>query len=153
MIKREEDGIWIILKETIALHHEEVFACLTTVGGLMRWFSVNATIDLRQGGEIVFGWDRGFTKRTTIAILDYDPGGRVVWDWYANHLDVHAPVYWEVQPHIEQGSRVILKQGPFREETDSLMAMAEEAESWRWYLCNLRSVLENKHDMRAVRPL
>jgi uncharacterized protein YndB with AHSA1/START domain len=153
MIAREDDGIWIILKETIAVHHEDVFACLTTADGLCRWFPVAATIDLRQGGEIVFGWDRDLTKKSTLAILDYDPGGRIVWDWYASYQDTHAPVYWDVQPEREQGSRVIMRQGPFKEDVDSLMAMAEEAESWRWHLCNLRSVLEARHDMRAVRPL
>jgi hypothetical protein len=34
-----------------------------------------------------------------------------------------------------------------------MISMADGAESWRWYLCNLRSVLESRHDMRAVRPL
>jgi hypothetical protein len=31
--------------------------------------------------------------------------------------------------------------------------MAEDAESWRWYLCNMRTVLEARVDMRAERPL
>lgn len=153
MISRESDGIWLILKETIALHHEEVFACLTTSGGLMRWFAVAAEIELRVGGLITLGWDRKFSKRSTVAILDYDPGGTIVWDWYASWQDTHAPVYWSVSPSVEQGSRVILRQGPFEEDIESLLSLAEEAESWRWYLCNLRSVLEAKHDMRSVRPL
>ena len=119
----------------------------------MRWFPLNAEIDLRQGGEIVFGWDRKFEKRSTVAILDYDPGGKIVWDWYARASDVHAPVYWTVEPRIESGSRVLMEQGPFKSDVDSLIRMADEAESWRWYLCNLRSVMEAKLDMRAVRPL
>ncbi|MCA9284233.1 MAG: SRPBCC domain-containing protein [Phycisphaerales bacterium] len=153
MISREPDGVWLTLKEVIAFGHEEVFACLTTEGGLMRWFAVQAEVDLRQGGLIKFGWDRKFTKTTTVAILDYDPGGRIVWDWHPSYDDVHAPVYWTVTPEVESGSKVILRQGPFEESVDSLMVLAEEAETWRWYLCNLRCVLESKHDMRAVRPL
>ena len=135
------------------MHHEEVFACLTTEAGLMRWFAVAAEVELRVGGLIRLGWDRKFTKTSTVAILDYDAGGRIVWDWYASWQDTHAPVYWSVTPLTEQGSRVILRQGPFEESTESLLTLAEEAESWRWYLCNLRSVLEAKHDMRAIRPL
>jgi uncharacterized protein YndB with AHSA1/START domain len=155
MIARESDGAWVVLRETIASHHEDVFECLTTASGLTRWFPVAAEIDLRQGGEIVLGWDADFQKKTTIAILDYDPGGRIVWDWYASsHVpDLHAPVYWEVKPDREEGAKVIMRQGPFRLDTESLLAMADEAESWRWYLCNLRSVLEARHDMRRVRPL
>jgi uncharacterized protein YndB with AHSA1/START domain len=153
MIKREDDGIWVILRETIACHHDEVFHCLTTSDGLKRWFPVAAEVDLRPGGQIVLGWDADFLRTTTVAILDYDPGGRVVWDWQAAHEDTHAPVYWAVLPSVEDGAKVTLRQGPFRPDVESLIAMAEEAESWRWHLCNLRSVLESKHDMRRLRPL
>jgi uncharacterized protein YndB with AHSA1/START domain len=153
MIRREDDGIWITLRETIAMHHEEVFACLTTAEGLTRWFPVAAQIDLRVGGQIVFCWDEQCTKTSTVAILDYDPDGRITWDWYADMNDMHAPVYWKVTPSREKGAKLELRQGPFRMTEESMMAMAEEAESWRWQLCNLRSVLEVKHDMRAVRPL
>jgi hypothetical protein len=54
---------------------------------------------------------------------------------------------------VEEGSQVQLRQGPFREDVDSLITMAQEVAYWRWYLCNLRSVLESAHDMRKVRPL
>jgi uncharacterized protein YndB with AHSA1/START domain len=153
MVRREEDGVWLILRETIAAHHEDVFHCLTTADGLTRWFPVAAEVDLRQGGRIVLSWDPKFTRTTTVAILDYDPGGKIVWDWYASSDDTHAPVYWSVEPSTEEGARVTMRQGPFREDHDALIALAEEAESWRWQLCNLRTVLEAKHDMRRVRPL
>lgn len=153
MIKREDDGVWVTLRETIACHHDEVFACLTTAEGLSRWFPVAAKIDLEAGGQIVLGWNKDFTRTTTVAILDYDPEGRIVWDWHASHQDTHAPVYWMVEPSVEEGSKVELRQGPFKEDVDSLMSMAEEAESWRWQLCNLRSVLEVSLDMRKHRPL
>ncbi len=153
MIKNEDDGYWIELAETIAAHHEEVFACLTTAGGLSRWFPVKAEVDLRVGGTIVFGWNREFSRTTTVAILDYDPGGKIVWDWQVAHSDVHAPLYWSVEPEVEQGCRVNLREGPFKSDTESLITMAEEAESWRWQLCNLRTALEVGHDMRKVRPL
>ncbi len=148
MIKREDDGLWVILDETIACHHDEVFSCLTTADGLTRWFPVAATVDLRTGGQIVLSWDKDFTKTTTVAILDYDAGGKIVWDWQAGHQETHSPVYWQVKPSVEQGSTVTLRQGPFKEDVESLVVMAEEAESWRWQLCNLRAALVVKHDMR-----
>ena len=153
MISREEDGIWTELQETIASHHEEVFACLSTSEGLSRWLPVAAKLDLRTGGTIVFGWDRTFSRTTTIAILDYDPSGSIVWDWQVADSDTHAPLYWTVKPCVEEGCRVLLRQGPFRDDVESLLQMANEAESWRWQLCNLRSVLEASVDMRQHRPL
>jgi uncharacterized protein YndB with AHSA1/START domain len=153
MISREDDGVWVELRETIAVHHEEAFACLTSTGGLTRWFCVSARLDLRPGGLLVLGWDERMTRTSTVAILDYDPGGKVTWDWYAANGDTHAPVYWSVEPSVEEGCVVKLRQGPFREEVESLVVMAEEAQMWRWYLCNMRSTLEARHDMRKVRPL
>lgn len=153
MIKREDDGVWVVLHETIACHHDELFVCLTTPAGLARWFPVAARVDLRTGGEIVLGWDSDFTRTSTIAILDYDAGGQITWDWQVAHHDTHAPVYWTVEPHVELGCRVELRQGPFQMDVESLVDMAAEAESWRWRLCNLRSVLEVALDMRQVRPL
>ena len=153
MIKREEDGVWIELCETIACHHDELFAAITTPEGLSRWFPVAARVDLRTGGRIVLGWTKEFTRTTTITILDYDPEGRVVWDWQVAHNDTHAPLYWTVEPSLEEGSRVVLRQGPFKDDVESLLAMAQEAETWQWQLCNLRSVLEVALDMRKVKPL
>ena len=36
--------------------------------------------------------------------------------------------------------------------TESLLVMAQEAQTWRWYLCNMRSSYEVKNDMRKVKP-
>ena len=153
MIREEEDGHWVVLQETIACHHDEVFTCLTTADGLSRWFPVAAKIQLREGGQIVLSWDSDFTRTTTVAILEYDAGGTIVWDWQAAHSELHAPVYWSVQPDPQQGTALELRQGPFKTDVESLLALAEEAASWQWQLCNLRCVLEAKHDMRAVKPL
>jgi len=153
MIKREDDGVWIVIQETIACHHDELFACLTTPEGLSRWFPAAARVDLRTGGQVVLSWDNDFTRTTTIAILGYNPEGRVTWDWQVAHRDTHAPVYWHVQPSLEEGCVIEMRQGPFHEDVESLLDMAQEVESWRWRLCNLRSVLEIAVDMRSDRPL
>ena len=103
MIKREDDGIWVVLRETIACHHDEVFACLTTAGGLSRWFPVAAKVDLKVGGEIVLGWKGDFSRKTTISIIDYDAEGLIVWDWSARASDKSFPVHWLVEPNVEEG--------------------------------------------------
>jgi uncharacterized protein YndB with AHSA1/START domain len=153
MIKREDDGVWVELRETIACHHEEVFGCLTRAEGLSRWFPVAAKVDLRAGGEIVLGWNEDFSRTTTIRILDYDAGGRIVWAWHVGHFENTVRVEWQVEPDVEEGCIVTLRQGPFPAEVEWLVAMADEAESWRWQLCNLRAVLEASVDMRKHRPL
>ena len=120
MITQEDDGVWVQLEESIRIHHEEAFEALTTASGLMRWFAVSATVDLREGGLIVLGWDPVLTRTSTIAILEYDPGGKIVWDWCAATGDAHAPVHWTVEPSVEDGSKITLRQGPFAADTESL---------------------------------
>lgn len=110
-------------------------------------------------------WDRAWNHTTEILILEHDITAvadgcaRIKFEWFPSPVDdTPVPIEIVVAPLAERGdgtagARVILRHGPFADETDNLLFMADSAESWRWYLCNLRSVLEAKHDMRAVRPL
>ncbi len=153
MIRHEEDGYWLVIEETIAAHHEEIFGAITTATGLRQWFPLDAEIDLRTGGRVTLSWDKDFNRTTTIAILNYDPGGQIVWDWIVSYGDTHAPIYWSVEPVLDQGCKVTFRQGPYRENTESFIAMAGEASTWQWYICNLRTLHEAKLDMRQHRPL
>lgn len=110
-------------------------------------------------------WDREWNHTSEVQILEHDIAAvadgiaRIKFEWFPSPIDDTAvPIDITVAPYAERGdgtagARVILRHGPFAEETDNLLFMADSAESWRWYLCNLRSVLEAKHDMRAIRPL
>lgn len=154
MVRREGNGIWLTLKETIAAPSDEVFACFSTPEGLTRWLSVGAELEAAPGGAMTLSWDRDFQRTLTVHVRDFDPSGRITFDWFPDPLSEDSvPVQVTVAPDVEHGSRVILRQGPFKDDPETLIAMADGAESWRWYLCNLRSVLETRHDMRAVRPL
>ncbi len=153
MVLQDEKGVWTVLHESIAAHPEEIFAALTTEAGLIRWFPVAAEVDLRNGGTITLGWDRKFKRKLTIGIESFDAGGKIVWRWPSRLHDAIVRLEWTVSPSVEKGSEVVLRLGPIEPSTDALMAMADDAESWRWYLCNLRTVYEARVDMRAVRPL
>ena len=153
MIKRENDGFWIDMQEVVAASHAEIMGCFATADGLRRWFPVNARIDPRPGGEIVLGWDDQFKHTTTIVIVEFDPAGRLVRDGYAAESEPHPRLNWTTSTDLDEGTLIRLEQGPFSDDVESLVRMAEEAGSWRWHLCNLRSVLEVQHDMRRLRPL
>jgi uncharacterized protein YndB with AHSA1/START domain len=157
VVKREADGVWLTLKETIAAPAEEVFACFATAEGLTRWLAVGAEFEPPSDGRrgsITLAWDRSFTHTVTVAIREFLPPGRIGFEWYPDPLDERSvPVSVVVTAEVSGGCRVILREGPFASDADSLVALADAAESWRWYLCNLRCVLETRHDLRAVRPL
>ncbi len=165
MVGREQDGVWITLKEVIHAAPEEVGSCVATASGLCRWLAVLAEYPPEVGARLELSWDRDWSRTTELKILAYefDQGGhasdasgktRVKWEWFPSPLDeTPVPVEITVTPIPEGGARVIVRHGPFAEDHDTLLTVADSAESWRWYLCNLRSILESKHDMRTVRPL
>ena len=165
MVGREEDGVWVTLKETVHAPPAEVASCITSAGGFCRWLAVDCEFDPAEASRIAISWDREWNHSTEVKVLAFDADrvlhghARIQFEWYPSALeDTATPIELAVTPVAMRGdgtsgARVILRQGPFADNPDSLIFMADSAESWRWYLCNLRSVLEQKHDMRAVRPL
>jgi hypothetical protein len=161
MVGREDDGVWITQKEEIHASPEEVASCIASASGICRWLSVAAEYPQEPDGTLELSWDREWIRTTEVKVLDYecdearDGRARVKWDWYPSALDDSSvPIEIAVSPLRDRGgARVIIRHGPFRDDPETLLTVADSAESWRWYLCNLRSVLETKHDMRAVRPL
>jgi hypothetical protein len=165
MVGREDDGVWITLKEEIHAAPAEVASCIASASGLCRWFSVLAEYPPEEGATLELSWDRDWSRTADARILAYDCDrmndgfARVKWDWLPSPLhEAPVPVEISVTPLLDRGvgsggARVIIRHGPFPADGDALLVVADSAESWRWYLCNLRSVLEAKHDMRAIRPL
>ena len=165
MVGREENGVWITLKETIHAPAAEVASCISTAAGFCRWLAVACEFDGAAGDMLAISWDREWIHSTEVKVLDFDADhahdghARIRFEWFPSALeDTATPVEVTVTPLATRGdgtsgTRVILRHGPFAADADALIFMADSAESWRWYLCNLRSVLEQKHDMRAVRPL
>jgi hypothetical protein len=165
MVGREDDGVWITLKETIHAPPAEVALCITSSAGFCRWLAVACELDAAQPDTLAISWDRDWGHSTEVKILAFyadlahDGPARIRFEWFPSALeDTPTPIELTVAPLAVRGdgtsgARVILRQGPFADDAESLIFMADSAESWRWYLCNLRSVLEQKHDMRAIRPL
>lgn len=169
MVGREDDGVWVTLKETVYAPPAEVASCIASAAGFCRWLAVDCAFDGNEGSTLSISWDREWIHTNEVRVLAFDADrmldGRasIKFEWFPSALDDTAtPVEITVTPGANHGTlhddgtsgaRVILRHGPFRDDADALIFMADSAESWRWYLCNLRSVLEQKHDMRAVRPL
>jgi uncharacterized protein YndB with AHSA1/START domain len=165
MVGRENDGIWVTLKETVHAPPAEVAACITSASGFCRWLAVDCEFEGSEGTTLAISWDRNWVHSTEVKVLEFDGEhfldgrARIKFEWYPSALeDTPTPIELAVTPVAARGdgttgARVILRQGPFADDAEALIFMADSAESWRWYLCNLRSVLEQKHDMRAVRPL
>lgn len=166
MVGREDDGVWVTLKETVHAPPAEVASCITSAAGFCRWLAVACELESSDHATLEISWDREWNHTTEVKVLAFDAEralhghARIKFEWFPSALaDSATPVELTVTPVAARGdgtsgARVILRHGPFAaDDAESLIFMADSAESWRWYLCNLRSVLEQKHDMRAVRPL
>ena len=165
MVGREDDGIWVTLKETVHAPPAEVASCIATAAGFCRWLAVGCELESSDHASLAISWDREWNHTTEVKVLSFDADhahdghARIKFEWFPSALEDWAtPVELTVTPVAARGdgtsgARVILRHGPFADNSEALIFMADSDESWRWYLCNLRSVLEQKHDMRAVRPL
>ena len=169
MVGREPDGVWVTLKEVVHAAPGEVASSIADATGLCRWLTVGAELpedaDPDGGARATFAWDRDWKLVAEVALLDHDTARRhdghatIRLGWHPDPLsDTVVPVEIAITQLPDRGgdtggARVILRHGPFADDTEALLVMAHSAERWRWYLCNLRSVLEAKHDMRAIRPL
>ena len=153
------------LKDTIHASPADVASCIATAGGFCRWLAVACEFEGGAGSTLSISWDRTWDHSAELKVLEHDTdlalegSARIRFEWFPNPIDdIAVLVDLAVTPLVDSGdgtagARVILRHGPFSDDADALIFMADSAESWRWYLCNLRSVLETKHDMRAVRPL
>jgi uncharacterized protein YndB with AHSA1/START domain len=63
---------------------EKVYAALATAAGLKRWWTDDAVVDEKVGGEAEFWFEKHqFVFRMTIETLD--PGKQVVWRCHGDH--------------------------------------------------------------------
>ena len=127
----------------IAAPPAAVFRALTEPEGLNQWIAAAATVDLRVGGSMSFGWSYEVDGRTVAPvsrILEIVPNERLVMDWPDWRGDPSVPrqtIRWDLQA-IPSGTRVTLTHTGFVRAVD----IGDYGFGWAEFLSRLRTCVE-----------
>jgi uncharacterized protein YndB with AHSA1/START domain len=105
--------IWIGL--SIHALPARVYQLLTDAHALSSWLSTPARIDLREGGQMTFGW----RERGPTTVLGLKKNRLLVHGWQDAALEAPTRVTWSIMPE-ERGSRLEFLHEGFKEGEDSL---------------------------------
>jgi len=124
-----------------------VFRALTEPAWLTRWLCDSAEISARPGGSYRLSWNGGPTHTGTI--VDFVPGAKIALAWRWPGVELDGTVFSLAVEPWEGGAllRILHTGFPRREEWTDLYGGAEWG--WTYFAMNLKSVLENGHDLRA----
>jgi uncharacterized protein YndB with AHSA1/START domain len=120
-----------------------VWTALTQADQLGAWFGTQASIDLRQGGEVVFTWDGSTGPRGTSrgVIETVEPTHRFAFRWQANPGDVlMTRVEFTLEPHVE-GTRLLVVESGFASLSPELRTHERHVEGWQRELGDLAEYL------------
>ena len=120
-----------------------VWTALTQADQLGAWFGTQASIDLRQGGEVVFTWDGSTGPRGTSrgVIETVEPTHRFAFRWQANPGDVlMTRVEFTLEPHVE-GTRLLVVESGFGRLPPELRTHERHVEGWQRELGDLAEYL------------
>jgi uncharacterized protein YndB with AHSA1/START domain len=120
-----------------------VWTALTQADQLGAWFGTQASIDLRQGGEVVFTWDGSTGPRGTSrgVIETVEPTHRFAFRWQANPGDVlMTRVEFTLEPHVE-GTRLFVVESGFGSLPPELRTHEHHLEGWQRELGDLAEYL------------
>ena len=109
----------------VAAPRDEVWSALTDPVRLGEWFANEVELELRPGGEGVFRWSDGESRRAVVERLD--EGRELVFQWYDEEAhDAVTTVAFALEDDAE-GTRVTV-----RESFSALQASAASAGEWVW---------------------
>ncbi len=124
-----------------------VFEAITDPRMLVTWLADRAEGTDRKGARYSLGWDGGPTHTGTI--LDLAPGKSVTFAWSWPGVDLQGTEFkLSVEPKDDGALLVVEHSGfPKDEKWTDLYGGAEWG--WTYFALNLKSVLENGHDLRS----
>jgi uncharacterized protein YndB with AHSA1/START domain len=126
---------------------DAVFHALTDPHWLTRWLCDRAEVSAKQGGTYLLAWNDGPTHTGTI--VEFRKGRRVALAWTWPGVELQGTVL-SFSVRAREGGTVLTVEHsgfPRLEEWTELYGGAEWG--WTYFALNLKSVLENGHDLRS----
>jgi len=125
-----------------------VFRALTSPEILRHWFMDRATLEPRKGGRYAFEWTGGPTHTGTVLEFVRDRRITLGWQWPGQERLGTTRLRISVAP--KAGGTVVTfahsgfgTGGPWQDLYEGAIR------GWTYFLMNLKSVVENGHDLRS----
>jgi uncharacterized protein YndB with AHSA1/START domain len=126
----------------------KVFKAISEPQLLTRWFMDRATLPPRKGGNYSFAWEGGPTH--VGKVLEFIRGRRITlaWTWPGQEHLGATKLMLSVQSK-KNGSVVWFTHSGFRTGGEWVDLYEGALRGWTYFMMNLKSVLENGHDLRS----
>lgn len=124
-----------------------VFQAISDSRWLTRWLCDHAALTPGKGERYELGWTDGPTHSGTI--IDYQPARRIAFEWSWPGVELKGTVFSLAVEPKDDGSLLHVRHTGFprTERWTELYGGAERW--WTYFAMNLKSILENGHDLRS----
>jgi len=126
----------------------KAFRALTEPARLTRWFVDQATLSPRKGGRYEFSWEDGPVHRGRILEFAREDHVTLSWQWPGQEALGVTKLRLSVEPK-KQGTVIKLVHSGFQRGGPWVELYEGAIQGWMYFLMNLKSVLENGHDLRS----
>jgi uncharacterized protein YndB with AHSA1/START domain len=125
-----------------------VFDAITEPEILTRWFMDRATLSAQKGGSYSFTWEGGPTH--TGKVTRFVRGQQMVLTWTWPGLEKLGPTRLKLSLEPRKGGTVLrFTHSGFRRGRVWTDLYEGAIRGWTYFMMNLKSVLENGHDLRS----
>jgi uncharacterized protein YndB with AHSA1/START domain len=138
----------ILLPIFIHASPKKVFAAITDPAILTGWFMDHAALSPRKGGRYSFVWEGG--PAHTGKVLEFVAERRVTlsWQWPGQEDLGVTKLKLSVEPK-EGGTILRFTHSGFQNHGAWIDLYDGAIRGWTYFMMNLKSVLENGHDLRS----
>jgi uncharacterized protein YndB with AHSA1/START domain len=124
---------------------DRVFKALTEPKTLVKWFLSKAKLDPKRGGTFTFEWFGGYRMTNKLKRIEQNRAVSFSWsDRLKNGQVAKTTAAFDLAKR-GKGTLLRLRHSGFRDPEH----FADCSSRWAYYLTNLKSVLDNGHDLRS----
>jgi uncharacterized protein YndB with AHSA1/START domain len=125
------------ITRTLELPHprEKVWAALTTLDGLTRWFGSHAEGEIAPGEDVVMRWEQYDNGQQVLAIQVVDPMDRFAYCWGISGAPAGDPRRTYVEFSLDStvnGTRLTVSESGFAQLPDEWLSQTYQGNSQGW---------------------
>jgi uncharacterized protein YndB with AHSA1/START domain len=131
----------------IRVSPETVFRAISEPAWLTRWLCDRAEIAPKRGGAYMMAWNGGPTHAGTL--VEFRPGERIAFAWSWPGVDLEGTVFSLGVVPKDGGTLLTVEHRGFPRDPKWTDLYGGAEWGWTYFAMNLKSVLENGHDLRS----